>query len=66
MYFKFVIIVDILLLQDVVVYCFQLGDVDVNIKDNVGYMFLYECCVSGNWEIVCLLLLCGVNVNCVL
>lgn len=64
MYLKFAIIVDTLLLQDVVVYCLQSGDVDVNTKDNAGYTPLHECCVSGNREIARLLLSRGANVNC--
>lgn len=49
---------------DVVVYCLQSGDVDVNTKDNAGYTPLHECCVSGNREIARLLLSRGANVNC--
>lgn len=64
MYLKFAIIVGTLLLQDVVVYCLQSGDVDVNTKDNAGYTPLHECCVSGNREIARLLLSRGANVNC--
>lgn len=63
-FYKFAIIVDTLLLQDVVVYCLQSGDVDVNTKDNAGYTPLHECCVSGNLEIARLLLSRGANVNC--
>lgn len=49
---------------DVVIYCLQSGDVDVNTKDNAGYTPLHECCVSGNLEIARLLLSRGANVNC--
>lgn len=63
-FLKFAIIGDTLLLQDVVVYCLQSGDVDVNTKDNAGYTPLHECCVSGNLEIARLLLSRGANVNC--
>ena len=40
-----------MLFQDVVIYCAESADYDVNVKDNAGYTPLHEACNRGHLDI---------------
>nr|XP_033801780.1 BCL-6 corepressor-like protein 1 isoform X2 [Geotrypetes seraphini] len=50
--------------KDVVLYCLQRDQGDVNHRDNAGYTALHEACSRGWTDILQILLDHGANVNC--
>ncbi|XP_053436434.1 BCL-6 corepressor-like protein 1 isoform X4 [Nycticebus coucang] len=50
--------------KDVVLYCLQKDNEDVNHRDNAGYTALHEACSRGWTDILNILLEHGANVNC--
>ncbi|XP_054852962.1 BCL-6 corepressor-like protein 1 [Eublepharis macularius] len=50
--------------KDVVMYCLQKENNDVNHQDNAGYTALHEACARGWIDILQILLEHGANVNC--
>ncbi|XP_007443147.1 BCL-6 corepressor-like protein 1 [Python bivittatus] len=50
--------------KDVVMYCLQKANNDVNHRDNAGYTALHEACARGWVDILQTLLEHGANVNC--
>ncbi|XP_073445938.1 BCL-6 corepressor-like protein 1 isoform X2 [Dendrobates tinctorius] len=50
--------------KDVVLYCLQRDQGDINHRDNAGYTALHEACARGWTSILRILLENGANVNC--
>ncbi|KAG9478166.1 BCL-6 corepressor-like protein 1 isoform X1 [Eleutherodactylus coqui] len=50
--------------KDVVLYCLQRDQGDINHRDNAGYTALHEACARGWTSILQILLENGANVNC--
>ncbi|XP_077165297.1 BCL-6 corepressor-like protein 1 isoform X2 [Paroedura picta] len=50
--------------KDVVMYCLQKENSDINHQDNAGYTALHEACARGWIDILHILLEHGANVNC--
>ncbi|XP_069841870.1 BCL-6 corepressor-like protein 1 isoform X2 [Dendropsophus ebraccatus] len=50
--------------KDVVLYCLQRDQGDINHRDNAGYTALHEACARGWTSILQILLKNGANVNC--